>query len=102
MTDESAVSTMILVPLMMAVLEAIKRAGVPGKFIPLIALILGAAGGLLWALRRLVVDGDTLFTGLIHGMIVGMSAVGLYSTHEAFEGEKRDTRSGRVKPPGAH
>jgi len=60
-----------LVPVVSALVEAIKRAAKPQKrFVPLIALSLGIAAGLS-------IIGLTL-TGGVVGAVVGLASVGLY------------------------
>jgi len=62
-----------IIPLLIGVLEVIKRLGVNKKYIPIISLLLGIGTGIL-----LFADGD-LKAGIIKGIYIGLSAVGLYS-----------------------
>lgn len=70
-----------IIPLLIGVLEVIKRLGLPVKYIPLLSLILGIAIGII-----LFAEGD-LIGGIVQGVFIGLSAVGLYSgTKNTIEG----------------
>ena len=64
----------MLIPIIMALGELWKK--VFGdkitKFIPLINLTIGIAGGILYS--------DNLIDGILNGIMLGLSASGLYST----------------------
>lgn len=62
----------VLVPLLIGVLEALKRAGFNSKFIPLVSIGLGLGLGLVFS------EGGPK-QGLLVGLMIGLSAVGLYS-----------------------
>ena len=53
--------------------EGIKRAGVNPKFIPVVNLLLGIAGGCIY------VSPENIKAGIFAGIIIGLSASGLYS-----------------------
>lgn len=61
----------VIAPLIIGVIEALKRAGLPDRFAPLVALALGAGLGLAML-------GVTVEAG-ISGVVAGLMAVGLYS-----------------------
>ena len=72
-----------IIPLLIGLLEIFKRAGVNEKFIPAISVIAGIGAGL-----TLFANGD-LKAGIIQGIYIGLSAVGLYSgTKNTIEGIK--------------
>ena len=62
-----------IIPLLIGILEVIKKLGINKKYIPIISLLLGIGTGIL-----LFTDGD-LKAGIIKGIYIGLSAVGLYS-----------------------
>ena len=59
------------VPFVLAIVELCKQYGLPSQYAPIAALILGAAASLL-------VSGLTVESG-IQGVIIGLTASGLYS-----------------------
>ena len=62
----------ILVPVVLGLVEAVKQAGMPSRYAPILALSLGVAGTFL-------MSGDYAGASVIQGLIVGLSAVGLWS-----------------------
>lgn len=62
----------VLVPVLIGVLEAIKRAGFNPKFIPVLSIVLGIGFGVVFS-------GFELKEGITAGLFIGLSAVGLYS-----------------------
>ena len=62
-----------LVGLIMALVEAAKRTGFPARYSPILALALGIAAGVFW-----VFPGDYV-QGVWAGIVMGLSAIGLYS-----------------------
>ena len=74
-----------IIPLLIGILEIFKKLGVNQKIIPVISLILGIGIGI-----ALFAAGD-LKTGIIQGVYIGLSAVGLYSgAKNTIEGIDRD------------
>lgn len=71
--SELSVYGVALVPVIMGMIELLKRTGVPNKYSPLIALILGIFSGFYY-----LAPGDPQ-KALFFGIIAGLSAVGLYS-----------------------
>lgn len=66
---------MILVPVVVGVIEACKMAGLPSRWAPILSILLGIGGaGFL---------GGDLQDIVIQGMVVGLSASGLYSATRA-------------------
>ncbi|MBS4172141.1 hypothetical protein [Bacillus sp. FJAT-49736] len=61
-----------IIPLILAIVELFKRAGIPDRFSPFIAVIFGITIGVLYL--------DTnLKQCIIVGLMMGLSATGLYS-----------------------
>jgi len=62
---------LVIIPIIIGIVEVIKRAGLPIKYSPLVSLVLGLVFGILYV--------DPLLDGIIAGLMVGLSATGLYS-----------------------
>lgn len=58
----------VFVPVVIGLVEVIKRIGLPNRFLPLVAVFLGFGASYLFPLTKL------------EGIIVGLMAVGLYSS----------------------
>lgn len=72
-----------IIPLLVGLLEVFKKVGLREKYVPVFSLILGVGTGI-----GLFSDGD-LKVGVIQGIYIGLSAVGLYSgTKNTIEGIK--------------
>ena len=79
-----AINYGVLVAVVIGLVEAAKRIGVPEKFAPLVSLILGLGLSFL----GFVANPDLVST-IVGGIIIGLSAVGLYSgTKNIVEGIK--------------
>jgi hypothetical protein len=79
-----AINYGVLVAVVIGLVEAAKRIGVPEKFAPLVSLILGLGLSFLG-----FVANPDLASTIIGGIIIGLSAVGLYSgTKNVIEGFK--------------
>ena len=64
----------VLVPLIMGIVEVFKRAGVSKRLLPLIALVIGIAIGVVY------VTNFEWKQGVLVGALLGLSASGLYSS----------------------
>lgn len=62
---------LVVIPLIIGMVEIIKRAGLPVRFAPIVAVAIGLFFGIFYL--------DTLKEGIIVGLMVGLSASGLYS-----------------------
>lgn len=71
--NELSVYGVALVPVIMGIIELLKRTGVPNKYSPIIALILGVFSGFYY-----LAPGEPE-KAVFFGIIAGLSAVGLYS-----------------------
>ena len=63
---------LVLIPVLIGILEAIKRSGFNSKFIPILSIIIGIIFGIFYS-------GFNIKEGIITGIYIGLSAVGLYS-----------------------
>lgn len=73
--------TAFLAPLVVALVEVGKRAGLPVRWAPLVAIALGV--GLVWALTYQ----PTAAAVVVWGLIIGATAAGLYSGGRAVLGK---------------
>ena len=75
--------TLVLVPILIGVLQVIKKSDLfNSKFIPIVSLVLGVLLGIVFT-------GFNIKDGIIAGLFIGLSAVGLYSgTNSVIEGFK--------------
>lgn len=71
--DEVVSNSFWVVPLVVAVVQAIKMMNMPTKFAPIVSIGVGVGFGFL------VNSGFTLTQNLLSGVIYGLSASGLYS-----------------------
>lgn len=62
-----------IIPLLIGILEVFKKLGLKDKYIPVVSVVLGITIGI-----GLFGDGD-IKIGLVQGIFIGLSAVGLYS-----------------------
>lgn len=70
----------IYIPLIVAVIEALKQAGAPKRYLPLISLVIGIA-------VVTVSDGLLTTNSVLQGAILGLSASGLYSGAKSVIGK---------------
>lgn len=62
-----------LIPLIVALIELLKGAGLPKRWLPIVSVVLGIAGGIIY------ICPDDFKGGIIIGLMLGLSASGLYS-----------------------
>lgn len=78
------VHNVLLIPLIMGLVEAFKRAGVSKRFLPLLSIVIGIGIGVVY-----LTEFD-LKQGVLVGTILGLSASGLYSgTKNTMETEEK-------------
>lgn len=70
-----AINGIVIVSLISAIIEMLKKVGLKEKFCPLVAALIGAILGVFY-----VVPTDVL-SGLIVGISLGLSSCGLYDTY---------------------
>ena len=68
------VSDIVLIPVIIGLTEILKMYGLPKKLIPIISLLLGIGGGIFYLFP------DDWKSGILGGIIMGLSASGLYSS----------------------
>lgn len=66
-----------LVPIVIGIVSAMKELGLPGKFAAIVAIVIGLLGS--WLI------GGTLLAIILGGIVVGLSASGLYSGSVALK-----------------
>lgn len=66
----------LLIPVIMAIAEMLKKVGFNPKFIPVVDIILGLIGGLVY-----LYPGD-IKAGILQGLIMGLAACGVYSGYK--------------------
>lgn len=69
-----------LVPLVVSIIEVTKQVGLPTKLAPLLALFLGLGSGF-------VLHSANLAKALVTGVMIGLSASGLYSVGKTILGK---------------
>jgi L-cystine uptake protein TcyP (sodium:dicarboxylate symporter family) len=69
---------MILVPVITGLVKATNSLGIPKKYSPIMAIVYGILGGIFY-----LTPGD-LLKGVLYGIVLGLSAVGLYSGTKNF------------------
>lgn len=62
-----------IVPLIIGLVEIVKRAGLPSKWSPVFAVVLGLLAGML------LLFPEDIRQGVVVGLALGLSATGLYS-----------------------
>lgn len=67
------ITDVLLIAIIMGLVEVAKRAGMPERVAPIVSVVLGVVGGVFVAF-----PGD-IRTGVVFGLMVGLSAVGLFS-----------------------
>lgn len=71
--NELTYAGIAIIPLLIGLLEVFKKIGLSEKYVPIFSVVLGIGTGI-----ALFADGD-LATGIVQGIYIGLSAVGLYS-----------------------
>lgn len=71
--EELSIYGIALVPVIVGLLEFLKRFGVPKQFIPLLSMVLGIFMGFFY-----LAPGDTP-RALLLGIVLGLASIGLFS-----------------------
>ena len=74
----------IIIAIIVGLVELLKQAGLPKKASPLVALAFGIAGGVIY-----LFPGDVK-AGIFMGLVMGLSASGLYSGGKAILEHKEE------------
>jgi hypothetical protein len=67
------VTDIVIIAVIIGLVEIATRAGMPKRFSPAVSIVLGVIGGVVY-----IAPGDPK-TGVIVGIIMGLTSVGLYS-----------------------
>ncbi|AXH99248.1 hypothetical protein DV702_05535 [Sporosarcina sp. PTS2304] len=67
------ITDIVLIPVIIGLIEVMKVYGLPKKLLPIFALLLGVCGGIFYLFPQ------DWKTGVLSGIIMGLSASGLYS-----------------------
>jgi hypothetical protein len=73
----STAGSVVIVP----IVAALKKAGVPSKFAPLASVLVGLAAGLVYALTT---GNLPLWEGIVAGILSGATASGLYDNAKTY------------------
>ena len=65
-----------IIPILIGISELLKQQGLNGKLIPIINLILGICFGIM-------VNSNNIVTGVINGIVMALTAGGIYSGSKA-------------------
>ncbi len=66
-------ASLSLIPILLALVEVIKRTGIPSKFLPVVAIVLGVIVNVIFKMM-----GVGLIEQIMFGMAAGLSSSGLY------------------------
>lgn len=64
----------LFIPLIVGLVEVLKIARLPNRWLPVASLIFGLAGGIFY------IEPNNIKIGIIIGLMLGLSASGLYSS----------------------
>lgn len=79
MTDIDTIGGILIVPLIVGVVQVAKQTGLPDRWAPLLALVLGIAIGVAWTAASVTALPLDWLVGLLRGATWGLAASGLYS-----------------------
>ena len=83
--DEIVIYGMALVPIIMGLIELLKRVGIPKRYTPLFAVLIGIAP-------------DDPKKAVLLGIVLGLSSIGLYSgTKNTYEGFRENENQRSLK-----
>lgn len=71
--QEMEVYGVAIIPVIVGLIEAAKRGGLPKRFSPVLALALGILAGVVY------LDTESMKEGVLQGIAIGLASVGLYS-----------------------
>jgi len=77
------ITDVLLIAVIVGLVELVKFVGVPKKLLPIISLVLGVAGGVVYMFP------NDVKSGILVGLIMGLAASGFYSgSKEIIKGDK--------------
>jgi len=84
--EELTIYGMALVPVIMGMTELLKKIGIPKKYTPVFAIILGILCGFYYLAP------DDPKKAIFLGIVIGLSSIGLYSgTKNTYEGLRNNS-----------
>lgn len=84
--EDITIYGMALVPVIMGMTELLKRVGIPKKYTPLFAILLGVLCGFYY------LSPDDPKKAVFLGIVIGLSSIGLYSgTKNTVEGLRNNS-----------
>lgn len=90
--DEITIYGMALVPVIMGLIELLKRVGIPKRFSPLFAILIGILCGFYYLAP------DDPKKAVFLGIVIALSSIGLYSgTKNTFEGFRENGNNRSLK-----
>ncbi len=81
-----------IIPIITMLVDVIKKAGLPKKFAPLTSTLLGVIFGVVFE------NNGDIKNGIITGLIMGMSASGLYSSGKEVSNSVREMKNKKKHP----
>lgn len=78
----------VLLPLIIGLVELLKYVGIPKRVLPIASLIFGALGGMVY------IRPDQWQEGILVGVMLGLSACGMYSGGKAIIEQKNNDDGG--------
>ncbi|MEC5425665.1 hypothetical protein QGM71_19480 [Virgibacillus sp. C22-A2] len=81
---EIDVYRILLVPVILGLIQAAKIVGLPKNYSPILAVVLGAIAGPVY------ITTDNIAAGILIGIALGLSSIGLYSGTRNFSRKKED------------
>ncbi|MGI5882336.1 MAG: hypothetical protein ACOX7L_04620 [Dethiobacteria bacterium] len=90
--DEIVIYGMALVPIIMGLIELLKRVGIPKRYTPLFAVLIGILCGFYY------IAPDDPKKAVLLGIVLGLSSIGLYSgTKNTYEGFRENENQRSLK-----
>lgn len=84
--EDITIYGMALVPVIMGLVELLKRVGIPKKYVPVFAILLGILCGLYYLAP------DDPRKAVFLGIVMGLSSIGLYSgTKNTYQGLRNNS-----------
>jgi hypothetical protein len=71
----------LVIAIVMAITEGVKKVGLPAKFSPIVAIVFGVAAGMVY------VEGD-MSTKVFYGVAIGLSSAGLFDITKVARKDK--------------
>jgi len=80
-----------IIPIVVGLVEVAKTGGLPNRFAPILALMLGILAGIFY------LEPENVKEGVLKGVVVGLSSVGLYSATRNVVGKKQMNKNEEEK-----